>query len=153
VGGLDGGDLLQAGLYDQCVGGQQQHGGFVEEYPGQTGNLSLAISPGDVITASVFEVSGTTWDARVSDESTGDTETASLNGYGGGGSAEWFIEAYGTPTDALANFGAIAFTNLLVNNNPAQIPAAQVWEMLAPDGSVVVQPSDPTSGAYRLTYE
>jgi hypothetical protein len=146
VGGISGGVLLQAGMFDDCVGGVSENGAFAEEYPGSIANFDLAFSPGDTVTASVSDgASG--WRAEVTDVTTGQTEAASAPGYAGGGSAEWMVEAYGAPGGVpVSDFGSEQLSAFTVSGEAASIPPSDVWEMSN------VSASDPATGVYRLTY-
>ena len=148
VGGFDGSVLLQAGLYDNCIGGVAENGAFAEAYPGNEVNFGLLTRPGDSVTASVTEVNGS-WEASVTDNTTGQTQSAPVSGYGGGGAAEWIVEAYGSPGGIpLPNFGSEQVTNFVVNGAGASIPESGAWEIA---GAAV--PSDPASGQYKVAYQ
>lgn len=146
VGGISGGALLQAGMFDNCIGGVAENGAFAEEYPGSTASFGLLVRPGDTVTASVSDgASG--WQAVVTDVTTGQAESASAPGYSGGGSAEWMVEAYGAPGGiAVSDFGSEQLGAFTVGGAPALISGSDVWEMAN------VTASDPATGVYRLTY-
>jgi hypothetical protein len=146
IGGLSGGALLQAGMYDNCIGGVSENGAFAEEYPGSTASFDLLISPGDTVTATVSDAASG-WQAEVTDVTTGQTASASAPDYSGGGSAEWMVEAYGAPGGiAVSDFGTEQLSAFTVGGAPASIPGSDVWEMAS------VTASDPATGVYRLTY-
>ena len=146
VGGLDGGVLLQTGMYDKCVGGVAENGAFAEEFPGGTDSFGLLIEPGDTVTATVSDGSGG-WTAELTDATTGQAESVNAPGYSGGGSAEWMAEASGVSAGVpMANFGSEQLSSFTVNGAPASVPESDVWEMAN------VTPSDPGAGVYRLTY-
>ena len=146
VGGFSGGTLLQAGMYDNCIGGTAENGAFAEEYPGPTVSFGLFISAGDTVTATVSDDSGQ-WQAGVTDVTTGKGETSSAPDYTGGDSAEWMAEAYGAPGGVpMSNFGTERLSAFSVNGAPAQISESDVYEMAN------VTPSDPATGVYQLTH-
>ena len=149
VGGLDGSVLLQVGMFDNCIDGVAENGAFAEEYPGSTTSFQLLISAGDTVTASVALTAGT-WEATLTDDTTGQQEKAAASGYAGGGSAEWFVEAYGQPSYPLTNFGAETFSDLMVNGSAA-VPD-EGWEMEDSSGSLVAVPSNPSSGSHTISY-
>ena len=150
IGGISGGNLLQAGMYDNCVGGIQEHGAFAEEFPGSTSSFQLPIRVGDTITATIDDGAGG-WEATVTDLTTAQEEIATAADYTGGTSAEWEVEDYGQPTYPLSNWGSESFTALTVNG--ASAFPTQAYEMLAADGSVVASPSNPSGGVYRIAYQ
>ena len=146
IGGISGGALLQAGMFDNCIGGVAENGAFAEEYPGSTVSFGLLVRPGDTVTATVSDgASG--WQAVVTDVTTGQAESASAPDYSGGGSAEWMVEAYGAPGGiAVSDFGSEQLSAFTVGGTPASISGSDVWEMAN------VTASDPATGVYRLTY-
>lgn len=146
VGGLSGGALLQAGMFDNCIAGEAENGAFAEEYPGSTVSFGLLVRPGDTVTATVSDgASG--WQAQVTDVTTGQAESASAPDYLGGGSAEWMVEAYGAPGGIpVSDFGSEQLSAFIVGGAPASISGSDVWEMAN------VTASDPAPGTYRLTY-
>ena len=150
VGGIAGGDLLQAGMYDNCVGGVQEHGAFAEEYPGSTASFVLFIRAGDTVTATVQQVAGG-WDASVTDDTTGQEETGTAADYAGGTSAEWEVEDFGQPDYPLSDFGSESFTAVTVNG-VAGVPT-EAWEMVASNGAPIAVPSNPGAGVWRISYE
>jgi Peptidase A4 family len=147
VGGFAGGTLLQAGMYDNCLGGTAVQGAFAEEAPGSTVSFQLPISPGDTVSATVSSGPGG-WQTTVADLTTDESATENWSGYAGGDSAGWMAEAYGAPGDVpMSNFGTEQLSAFSVNGGPASIPESDVYAM------VNVLPTDPASGIYRLTYE
>lgn len=145
VGGLNGGVLFQAGMFDNCVGGVEEHGAFVETYPGGIGNFSLAIRPGDVVSVALNPSTGGNWTARVTDRTTGQSEVGT-GAYAGGADVEWFTEAYATPTYPLSHFGSEQLSSFTVNGASAHVGESDVWEIPG-----VAVPTDPATGVYRLT--
>jgi hypothetical protein len=146
TGGLSGGALLQAGMYDNCLGGVAVQGAFAEQYPGSTVSFQLYIRPGDVVTATVAK-RGSWWYAGVTDNTTHQSATARAPTYRGGTSAEWMAEAYGLPAGSpMTNFGSERLRAFLVDGVPARISRADVYEM----PNVVA--TNPATGVYRLIY-
>ena len=146
VGGLDGSVLLQAGLFDNCLSGMAENGGFGEVYPGSTKSFAVVTRPGDKVTATVSLVGGT-WQARVTDDTTRQSEMAPATSYAGGGTAEGMTEAYGEPTYVMSNFGTERFSRVSVNGSRAK--AEQAWSMRGAAGSV--RPTNPKN-EYQLIY-
>ncbi|MGB9111126.1 MAG: G1 family glutamic endopeptidase [Acidimicrobiales bacterium] len=146
VGGLSGGSLLQAGLFDNCLDGTPENGAFAEEYPGSTISFNLRIRSGDTITAFV-EKGPSGWYARVTDATTGQSGVSRAPDYRGGGSAEWMAEAYGSSRGVpVSNFGSERLSMFSVDHAPARISSAGVYEMPH------ISASNPSTGVFRLRY-
>jgi hypothetical protein len=146
IGGLAGGSLLQAGMYDNCIAGHAVNGGFAEQYPGSTASFDVVAEPGDRITATV-DRDARGWSATVVDRTTGQSGTSSAPGYRGGASAEWMAEAYGAAGGVpMTDFGSERLLSFTVDRSPAEIPIGDVYE------TADVRPSDPARGVYRLTF-
>ena len=118
--GIDGwgnSDLIQDGvIVDYIPGSGEQVDPFWEILPAMSTPItSLDVSVGDSVTASVAEVSGTTWQLTVTDNTTGDSFTTQQSYTGPGHSAEWIVERpelNGSLT-TLADFSPeVTFTNL-----------------------------------------
>ena len=136
VGGWDGSTLLQIGTYDQCIGGQEQHGAFIEEYPGSEANLPLVFRPGQTVTVSLSQISPGTWAFSIN----GVSGTAA---YSGGGTVSWITEAFGASGGVPLPVGdATTFSTLTVNGGAAQIAQGFSMPHLSP-------PAPPN---YRLVY-
>jgi hypothetical protein len=177
--GGDVGTLLQTGIEADCVNGAQRNDGWWEEYP-STPNQSylffnFPVAAGDSIQASVYQAAGGAWVTRVDDLTTGlagvmvtgggwgvgpDTATSvpfqgrTTNlSYSGGYSAEWIVEAY-TNYDtqvALANYGAVSFSNLQTSLQPWYLTPSEGVELVQ-SGVVVSTPSLPDGNGFSVSY-
>ena len=107
--GIDGwtsSTVEQTGTASNCVGGKLQYYAWYESYPSALKQFSLAITPGDKVTAEV-SVSGSRFTATVTDVTTGRTaSTTFMVFWAAESSAEWIIEApsSGTTLLPLSNF-------------------------------------------------
>lgn len=120
----------QIGIYGQCVNGAPSYGAWWETYPHPEIPISLTVSPGDAITASVF------WDATrtaaqgqyhlvLTDVTTGQTFSqyeACAVASCANSSAEVITEApaIGTATLPLADYGIANYENLAVTDRSGQ---------------------------------
>ena len=146
IGGAGGasGPLLQTGVEDECVDGVQQDSGWWEEFP-STPNYSytfssFSVAPGDSIAATVYQTVDGSWEACLSNLTTGTsgimvtgdawgvnattscTGTFTVQGsttglsYSGGYTAEWIVEddtsAATEELEPFANFGSVTWTDL-----------------------------------------
>ncbi|HEY6398526.1 MAG TPA: G1 family glutamic endopeptidase [Solirubrobacteraceae bacterium] len=111
--------LEQVGTSADWVNGQAQYYAWYELVPSAQVKLNIAISPGDQISGKVT-VSGTTVTISLSDQTTGQSVTNSLQmSNPDTSSAEWIAEAPSAAvqpgvyqTLPLANFGTATFTGL-----------------------------------------
>jgi hypothetical protein len=128
------------------LSGLAENGGFAEAFPGSTQSFGIVMRPGDKVTATVADVGGT-WQARVTDDTTRQSEMSPATGYAGGGTAEWMAEAYGEPTYSVSNFGTEKLSHLSIDGSRAN--PEQAWSMTGAAGTV--NPTNPARG-YRLIY-
>ncbi|HWB23728.1 MAG TPA: G1 family glutamic endopeptidase [Gaiellaceae bacterium] len=181
--GRTSGVLLQTGITDQCVNGAQQDSGWFEEVP-STPNESKAfrsfpVSPGDAMTASVYQASGGAWETRIDDLTTGlsgimvtgkgwgvaadasGTQTFSEQGttsgltYAGGTTAEWIVEdfAVGSTTSIvpLANYGTVTFSNLQTSLASWSLTTG-VGLAITQGGVTLSTPSAPSITGFSVSY-
>jgi hypothetical protein len=177
--GNSSGDLLQTGIFDNCVNGVQQDIGWWQEWPElQSGKIfrNLSISPGDSIKASVYQMTESNWVTELDDLTTGLTgymETGdawavcpnsggpcSVQGttvnraYSGGHTAEWIVEDYdlGYNLDPFANYGTVNFSNLrIAGPSPWSLSVGEGLEIVQ-NGVVLSVPSRPESDGFQLRY-
>lgn len=104
--GIDGADnqsLIQAGVIEAVggPGGTTQVEAWWEILPAAATSISsMDVSPGDSVTVTIWQVSGTTWGISVADKTSGQQFSTKQSYDGPGQSAEWIVEA---PTDARDN--------------------------------------------------
>ena len=181
--GASTGDLLQTGVVSTCAGGVQvENPGWWEEFPEYSvvPFQTMSVSPGDQITASVYQASDGSWLTRVADLTSGvsgEVETANRWGqvhdsnpgawvdregdastvsYAGGSSAEWIIEDYGLSNGtqvSFADFGTVAFHNLTTSLPSWSLTAADAIGLRDRNYLLLAAPSSPdSSGNFSLNY-
>jgi len=182
--GASSGDLLQTGVEDDCVNGTQVDQGWWELVPSvpnvEQPFSSFPVSPGDTISAQVFQESSGQWATVLQDATTGlqgvmitgdawfvseiatnvvvgaDQGSAVALTYAGGYSAEWIEEVPTNGTDAtlmpFANYGVVTFVNVQTSLAGWTLPLNDQWEIVQ-NGIVLSAPSALTGGAFTVTYE
>ena len=101
IDGADNGSLIQAGVTEVPDPGTTA--GFDlfawwEVLPAANQPImSVTVSPGDQVSITIWQVSGTSWDIRLTDTTNGQSYTQDVDYTGPGTSAEWIVEA---PTDS-----------------------------------------------------
>lgn len=116
IGGVTSGDLIQTGTQDiVSASGQVSMAAFYEMLPDASVTITdMAISPGDLISASIKEVALDIWTIAITDSTDSDSYTTTVTYMSANSSAEWIEEdpnfANGTqvPFD---DFGSVSFTN------------------------------------------
>ena len=122
--GLDGRDshsLQQIGTTSGVVGGAVRYGVWWEMLPGPAVDVSMTISPGDTVTASVVADGHGTFTLTLRDVTNGQRfETRQLDAAAGLSSAEVVAEAPSTNDGQLplADFGAVRFSDARANGRP-----------------------------------
>jgi Peptidase A4 family len=109
--------LEQIGTSADVVNGKPRYSAWYELIPAPETKISMAVHPGDAISASVT-VNGTNVTMSLSDQTTGKSVTEALQTSNTDtSSAEWIAEAPSAPAPdgklqilPLANFGAVTFT-------------------------------------------
>jgi Peptidase A4 family len=182
--GTSAGALLQTGVTSDCVSGAQVNSGWWELYPSDPNHSYLfsgfPVSPGDMITASVYQDTGGMWWTRLDDTTTGLSGYLKVGGnwgvgtdasgvyytqgsgallsYTGGYSAEWIVEDY-TDTDTqtlapLADFGTVSFTNLETSASDWFLTPQQGIALIDSSGNALAVPSSPGSDdSFTVSYQ
>jgi hypothetical protein len=178
--GSSTGDLLQTGVTTDCSNGTQQTTAWWELYPSVPNHpwtfKNMDVSPGDHMSASVFQSSdGTHWETHLDDLTTGVSGvlvtgdgwyvssggTSSYQGgaktlqYTGGTSAEWIEEDYRGGTGnlvALSDFGAVTFTNLSTSVAGWALATDESITLVDADGTPLATPSSPAAGGFSVLY-
>jgi hypothetical protein len=148
--GIDGdgnSNLIQTGTESDYQNGQATYYAWWEILPAaETPIDSLSVSPGDSITASVAQDSGSTWTISLTDNSTGQNFTTQQSYSGSGGSVEYIQEApeiNGTISQ-IADYSSFDFSNLTVNGqSPALTSDDEI--LLVQNGTTYSTPSAPNS--------
>jgi Peptidase A4 family len=124
--GIDGdgnSDLIQTGTESDANG---QYYAWWEILPAaETPIDSVAVSPGDTMTASVQQDGGSTWTISITDESNGQNFSTQQNYDGPGQSVEYIQEApeINGSIATMPNFSTFSFSNLTVNGGDPNLTA------------------------------
>jgi hypothetical protein len=163
--GIDGADndsLIQAGIaeqFDPTTGKVYGHAWW-EILPALETPIPMAIYPGDQMTVSIGQVSGTTWEISLTDVTRNTHFVTDQTYTGQADSAEWIVEAPSIPapgsTDissaTVATLGAytpnITFTNLKVNGTQTSLNVVQMEQ----NDAVVSVPSPLSPNGFTVAY-
>ena len=162
IDGYSSGTVEQLGTESDWVNGHAVYSAWYEMYPKKSMNITtLAVKPGDVMTAEVAYTTKSGFTLTMTDTTTHKTFTTTQKpGSAKRSSAEWIVEApWSGGTLPLANFGVIPFTNCsaTVNGHPGPIndPAWQSdpLTMVGATGTTLASPSPLSSGgsAFSMT--
>jgi len=162
IGGVNTSDLIQTGT-DNIVSssGNVTSSAFYELLPSAAETIpSMAIDPGDHMSASVTELSAGIWDISLRDNTSGQSFTTTVSYSSSNSSAEWIQEdpSYGNgrlvPFD---NFGTAYFTNGLTTINGTSegttLSGASGIKMVNGSGQTVALPSSLNGGNFNVTYQ
>jgi hypothetical protein len=163
--GIDGADndsLIQAGIaeqFDPATGAVYGHAWW-EILPALETPIPMAIYPGDQMTVSIGQVSGTTWEISLTDVTRNTHFVTDQTYTGQADSAEWIVEAPSIPapgstdisTATVATLGAytpnITFTNLKVNGAQTSLNVVQMEQ----NDAVVSVPSPLSTNGFTVAY-
>ncbi|HEX5403260.1 MAG TPA: G1 family glutamic endopeptidase [Pseudonocardiaceae bacterium] len=148
IDGFNNSNLIQTGTETDVQSGRATYDAWWEILPApETVITGMTIHPGDSMTGTVSKVSGTTWNIKLTDNTTGVTFNSNKTYGGAGTSAEWIEEAtevggrIGTPP----RFSTFSFTGLTANGANPNLTTAQ--EILLVQGTTTYStPSAPTGG-------
>lgn len=150
IGGITNSDLIQIGINNTVTAsGQVYAEAFYEMLPSPAvGISSLAIAPGDAISASITESGTNTWVIKISDATKNESFTKTVSYTSSLSSAEWIEE---DPSDAsgallpLDDFGTVNFSQALTTANGTSEDLTQLTAdnitMLNSSGSPEAVPS------------
>jgi hypothetical protein len=129
IGGMHGADLIQAGTRARITtDGTATYEAWYELFPAPAVPVSMTVEPGDTMSASLKEVAANQWQITLTDLTTGARFETTQNYRSSESSAEWILEAPGTPAGALLpldTFGSVAFSNASATlGGVAESPAA-----------------------------
>jgi Peptidase A4 family len=148
--GIDGdgnSNLIQTGTESDYSGGQAQYYAWWEILPAaETPISTLSVSPGDSITGTVAQESGSTWKITLTDNTSGQSFSTDQSYSGSGGSVEYIQEApqINGSISQIANFSTFDFSSLTVNGgNPGLTANDQI--LLVQNGTTYSTPSSPNS--------
>jgi hypothetical protein len=114
IGGVTSRDLIQAGTQQvEASAGHLSYQAWIETLPQASEQVPLAVSPGDSVTVSIAQQSGSTWLITMTDTTTGQSYQRTVQYDSSLSSAEWIEEApsagRGGPVP-LDDFGTVQFT-------------------------------------------
>lgn len=121
IDGFNNANLIQTGTEQDIVHGHAQYYAWWEILPASETPIAMAVSPGDVMSASIAQVSSTQWTIRITNKTTGQVFSTTQTYTGPGQSAEWIVEAptIGSHIASLASYGTTTFDQTSVNGmNP-----------------------------------
>ena len=121
--GLDGdgsSTVEQTGTSADCSGGSARYYAWYEMYPKYPVNLSMAVSPGNSITATVSVTGNGRYTLHIHNNTTGGDFSITQKGHGQNYSAEAIAEAPSSRSGVLplTNFGSVNFSGTVVNGQP-----------------------------------
>jgi hypothetical protein len=157
IDGSDNGSLIQAGVTEAPDPGNTA--GFdvfawweVLPAPGQP-IKTVTVSPGDEVSITIDQVSGTSWAVRLTDTTNGQSYAQNVSHTGPGSSAEWILEA---PTDSqtgqqlpLAPYGpAVNFSAFSATGGSTAMSEVT----MAQENQQVSTPSALTAAGFSVAY-
>lgn len=147
IGGFGSSDLIQAGTRAISEAGRVRYEAWYELLPTDAVVVPLAVAPGDVVSASVAEISTDAWHISLADETTGATFSTTVSYHSALGSAEWVLEAPKGLADYLP-LGAVepvAFSNAYASVNgqslPAELAGSRALTLIAKGGAELASPT------------
>ena len=113
IGGYTSADLIQTGTRAISEDGATRYEAWYELIPAPAVVVPLAITPGDSVSAFIFEISPGEWSIILSNLSTGETYETQVSYASSHSSAEWVEEMPKGPDSyvPLGNFSPITFYN------------------------------------------
>jgi hypothetical protein len=134
IDGFNNSNLIQTGTESDYYSGEAHYDAWWEILPAaETVIASIAVHPGDAMSASVHQVSGTSWSISITDNTSGKSFSTTQTYTGPQTSAEWIEEAptVGGRIATLAHYGLTTFDpGTLDGKNPGLTSA---------DGGVMIQ--------------
>jgi hypothetical protein len=153
--------LIQAGVAES--GDPQSPGGvsiqpWWEILPSSETDIStVSVSAGDRVTVTIWQLSGTTWEINLTDDTNGQSYTTPPEQFTGtGSSAEWIVEApaqcqsqYQCQLTALVPYGPdVVFSNLGMSGPETSLDQ----QTMVQGGQDVSTPSALSSGQFSVSY-
>jgi protein involved in polysaccharide export with SLBB domain len=127
IDGVDNSNLIQAGVNQVLDPTTNRVTSVVwwEILPApMTPVYSVRVSPGDQVSVSIWQISGSTWQIQIVNNTNGQSFNIQRQYYGPGSSAEWIVEApTSSQTGAIVPLGGfnpnVTFTNDRYGGGPA----------------------------------
>jgi len=158
--GLDGDGsttVEQIGTEGYSLGGVVTYDAWYEMYPNYPVNIPMTITPGDLITATVTSTAANKFVLSLVDQTSGQSFTTRQTFAGAQlASAEVIVEAPyadGVGVLPLADFGAVNFTNCVLNGQPIAAFTWQQINMVTETGSLLARTSalGPDGASFSVT--
>lgn len=155
IDGASNSSLIQAGVlerYDPTTGAVEV-AAWWEILPALATPIAMYVQPGDEMTVTIWQVSGSTWEISVTDDTTGEQFTTQQTYSGPGTSAEWVVEAptSGT-TEKVYPLGryapAVTFRNLSFTGTAGALTAISMRQA----GTVTSTPSPLDANGFAVAY-
>lgn len=147
IDGYNNSDLIQTGTEADYYNGSAHYDAWWEILPAaETVIPSITVHPGDKMTASITQGTGSSWTIKITDATTGASYTTTKTYTGPQTSAEWIEEApeVGGRIATLANYGLATFDPGTVNGANPLLTASEGGVMVQ-KGVQVSTPSNPDS--------
>lgn len=142
IGGVTSSDLIQVGTNDTVrANGQVSSAAFYELLPASATTIStLAVSPGDSMSAVLSEIAAGQWSISITDQTTHQTFTTTVTYSSSHSSAEWIEEDPSFASGGLIpfdNFGSVTFTGAanVLDGKAATIEASNAAPVTLVDAS------------------
>ncbi len=155
IGGVQAGTLIQAGIGefpDPTDPNLFYTQPFWEVYPAPANTITgFSVTPGDQVTVTIAEISGSDWSITVKNDTNGETFTTDQTYSGSTSTAEWIVEA---PTIngsliPLAPYSPdVSFTGL----STVGPTAAMIRDVMVQNYMLVSTPSVQTSTGFNVAY-
>jgi hypothetical protein len=119
IGGVSSNDLIQAGTQTVVNNGNIEYQAWTEALPNPSQAINLSIKPGDSITVSIIQQSTGIWAIYFTDNTTGQSNSTTINYSSTLSSAEWIEERpeINNILPALDNFGSVSFSGATTIEN------------------------------------
>lgn len=147
IDGYNNSNLIQTGTEADYYNGSAHYDAWWEILPAaETVIPTISVQPGDEMSATIKQASGSSWTITITDERTNQTFTTNRTYTGPQTSAEWIEEApsLGGSVATLANYGLATFDPGTVNGGNPHLTATDGGVMIQRGGQVST-PSNPDS--------
>jgi hypothetical protein len=163
VDGASNGDLFQTGTSASCSSGAQSDFAWFEELPYAADPFSFPVSPGDTITAHIWQVTPGNWEFTIIDSTSGYEGYSGSGGVlepisysGPGESAEWIEEdPLNGISDTLfpfADFQTITFSSISADLSTPTLSLGSNGIEIVQSGTALAVPSAPSGSSFTVTY-
>ena len=146
--------IVQTGTTQMTSGGRTSYYAWYELYPA----LSVVIggvAPGDVVQATIAQVSAGWWNVAIQDLASGINFSNTFAYAGPATSAEWIEEAPANSRGqiyTLADFGSVGFSNLQVGGSNLNVASLGEVDMVDVLGRTVAYPANITNNSFSVNY-